>query len=211
MGQFESANWFIGVTIYFILFIATVTAVSSLGLDFEDGTTSTGSISGLSGDVEIFCSDPRYRYLPNGEYTETYEDNDQCSVSTGAFSSSVCNAIQGCTWSNVTEGFWFFSSTSEACTGDINLTYYDAADDGLCTGLNTSSCQLLGCTLYEYDPLNAEISSPKEIMGTVAELFTFRYDFGFTGLLNTLLSIFLVFIPLLIWILSLYFMLPFLH
>jgi hypothetical protein len=211
MGQLNAGVWLILTSIYFIIFISVVASVSSLGLDFEDGTISDGDISSLTGQSVFQCDTPRYAIRGDGSVYITRENNLDCRSSYGANNDKLCNQINGCTWENVTSGFWFFADTTETCNGDINLNFYDSENDGLCKGLTSNDCFILGCTYYETNPYTSDISSPKEIMGLIFQLFTFRYDFGFSGLLNIIISIFFMFIPLLIWIMSLYFMLPFAH
>ena len=220
MGQFQAGQWFIIITIYFVLFIGVVTAVANFSaennLNFDDGTTATGSINGLSAQTEYFCDADRYAWTPSGESYKISASNSDCSLTAGILKADVCNAINGCSWQNVTTGFWFFSSTTETCTGTLNDTYFGKnSSNNYCNAPasynNLTQCIYLGCSWYETNPLQNEINSPKEFIGLIADIFTFRYDFGFDGLLNTLITIFLVFIPLFIWLIALYYMTPFIH
>jgi len=221
MGKFTSGIWFILVTLYFIFFIGTVSVVNLFayeeGINFNDGTITNGSLTGLNVNPEFFCDTPRYTYSADGSNQfKINPSSSNCRDTAGVVSEDICERIVGCSWEEVTSGFWFFSSTSETCVGTINATHYGKTNqNNFCTANNVSgnltNCILMFCTWYETQPLQSDITSPRQLINLIGELFTFRYNFGFDGFLNIFITILFIFIPLLIWLLSLYFLLPFIH
>jgi hypothetical protein len=221
MGSFNAGVWFIVVSLYFILFIAVVSSVQTFsqetGIEFTDGTTANGSIDSLTLSSQPFCDTPRVRYGSDGSSSFQINPNeDDCSLTNGILNQQVCEGLVGCSWQNITTGFWFFSDTKETCIGTLNASYYGKDDtNNFCTApvvsSNATICIRMGCLMYTTEPLTYDITSPKQLFLLVTDLFSFRYDFGFDDLLNILLTIILIFIPLLIWLMALYYMIPFFH
>ena len=137
--------------------------------------------------------------------------------------------------------FWE-TTESASCIGDINATSYGVSqttpvlgrsyvtghtNTGLWakyTPFSDSSpcehpsvlkdielCSTFSCTWEKVTP-ETTFNSVSTIYGTVGDIFTFRYDFGFESTGLTLLVNFLfIILPLLILILSVYYMIPLLH
>jgi hypothetical protein len=215
MGEFKAGVWFALTTLYFFLFVGIATVATTFGSDvgaeYGSASFSGGDLVSFDSDSGLYCDDPRYGYAPNGDYIRVGVTDYRCSASLGATQEDVCNALLGCTWENVTSGFWFFASTDEGCTGTINASQYSLATANLCTTNITSECQILGCTVYEPQQESDIPKSPLYFLTVTADLFTFQYDFGFNNLTDTFLTFMAVFLPLLLWIYSLYMMLPVIH
>lgn len=212
----------IGISIYFILLIALTTYgeawANEVGINFGGNATDSVSLN-QSIEQQSSCDYPRYRYTPDGEQSKfNFDlDNTDCGISVGALGENECNAVQGCSWENTTSGFLFFSSQEESCVGDINKTYYNdgvatSKDMCLMDGLqgDKSNCQKLGCTVYEpQDDFGSGDVGFLSMFQQVSDLFTFRYDFGFEGILSVVSTLLLVWLPSLIVLLCLYILSPF--
>lgn len=208
------------LSMYFIIFLITVSAVDSLGITGSDGeTTDDVDISTLEPQINEFCSDPRVAWSADGSVYEIREAETDCQQSIGVISEDRCNALQGCEWRNETTYILFFSSVTEGCFGDINISYYNDGNsdyESVCELSepyeNRNTCLQLGCTWNRAteDDLS-QISNPRSILNILGELFSFRYDFGFSGLINTFVNLMLFYIPFIILAISIYFMLPFAH
>lgn len=248
-GSFGAGKWLIVLVIYFMFFILSVNSVQNLVN--ADNLNSDISLeinnydfSGILGNS--YCSNPRFSYDPatgeKEEYPKAFTDRLRCEESIGVLDQSTCDIIEGCTWENVTSGFWFWETTESAsCIGDINATAYGIEvttsifrprvaahnntgiyaantpflDPTPCTHpevlTNKTKCDLFSCS-WEDINIQSSYTEPSRVLDTVGDLFTFRYDFGFDNdNYNYILNILTFVIPLLMLIVSIYYMLPFAH
>src|SRR6056297_1702685 len=218
-GSFNAGVWFIGVMIYFVFFILIVHGTTSLDEETADSDLVEIELEGVNFDTLIgtnYCTSPRFGYnAQTGELTEYNRRNRDklfCEESPGALSQSECNDIAGCSWENVTTGFWFWESTESAsCIGDINATEYDIemtdpligrprvkshnntgiygtytpfSDPNVCEHPEVLYNKTL-CDLFvctwESATPDATFNSVGSIYSTVGDVFTFRHDFGFSN------------------------------
>lgn len=215
---------FLGLVIYYLFFILTLTYGEDLANEFGQtlggNTTVDVDVDNTFG-YDVYCDYPRYKYTQAGEGSRYYFDLDNldCDISAGVISQNVCNNIAGCNWTNITTGFWWFADTTEGCTGTINKTYYNDGTpssenlcliDGIQGSANANTCGVLGCTVYEPElDASGGVKSPLSILKVVGELFTFRYDFGFEKDIVDLGATFiLVYLPFMLLLLSIYLLSP---
>jgi len=133
-GEFKASTWFIAIAIYYIFFILAVYSAENISLGAStQGLTNTSLDSiNLQGTIgTYYCDNPRFYYNANTgeklEYSNAENDRLFCEQSEGVFSSSACNSINGCTWTNSTGGFWNWWTGTEVenlCLGDINASSY---------------------------------------------------------------------------------------
>lgn len=133
-----------------------------------------------------------------------------------------CNDLNGCIWKNAS--FLFVFNTS-GCIGDVNKTFYGINESvtfkTLCTDpvilFNESLCGVLGCTWLNYSEvvdLNYEIeqdNNAMDIIETVMFVAKFRADFGLPGAFNWIVTFIMLFIPVIMLFLAIYFASPFAH
>jgi len=137
--------------------------------------------------------------------------------------------------------FWTTTS-EPSCIGDINSTTYGIEknnpffgrprivshnntgywesftpfdDPSVCTHPNViqnkTLCNMFSCQ-WELVTADTSFNSVGSVYSTISEVFTFRYDFGFTNqTLSLLMNFIFIVLPLLLLIVSLYFMLPVVH
>jgi len=249
-GQAVAGVWFVAIAIYFIFFILGVYSAENIANGTSNTTLTNSDIDSINFNNIIgttICENPRYYYNPDTAEESIYNNaqNDRlfCEESVGIFSQTSCESIAGCTWENVTSGWWIFSSTDDAtCMGDINAsaygidvndgfigrprvaphnntgvwaTYTPFSDASVCTHPNVENnktlCDLFSCS---WTTISAEtgFNSAGDIYSTIGDIFTFRYDFGLSNNgVKFFLNFFFVVLPLLILIISIYFMLPVIH
>lgn len=240
-GEFNAGVWLVGIVIYFIFFILTTNGVSQLYAESgENITISSSNLDFSSFAGGNYCNNPRYAYNPETleqyEYKTTQYDFLNCEESIGVKSESICSNINGCSWDNVTSGFWFWTTTEEAsCIGNINASYYGIETTTEITGevvkahnntatfgivsicnhpnviQNKTLCSTFGCT-WDTLKIDNTYTSTSSVIDTVKDLFSFRYSFGFDDdTANNILNVIFFYIPLLMLIVSIYFMLPIVH
>lgn len=240
-GDFQAGKWLVILVIYFMFFIFTANGVSNLYTesDVSELSVSDSNFDYSSLIGENVCSNPRYYYDPTSldtyEYSNVNVRNLECDESIGVKSQTICESINGCVWENVTSGLWFWETTEAAsCLGKINASYYGintstifkgevvAAHDntptfGAATPCNhpnvlenQSLCDIFSCTWQKVEIADSYTSS-SSVVDTVKELFTFRYDFGFSDNVNSIVIFIFFIIPLIMIIVSIYYMLPFAH
>jgi len=247
-GEFQAGIFLIFAVAYFFFFILVVNSSENVaGL----GATNTSLVNIDLGTVEFdaiigssFCTNPRSGYdATTGEsylYSNAQSDRLFCEESIGIKGSSICSDIAGCSWQNVTSGWWFWTSTTSAsCIGNINSSYYNIESTNPIIGrprvkvhnntgywatytpfndpsacehpnvlLNKTLCDMFSCS-WEIATADTTFNSVGSIYSTIAEVFTFRYDFGFSNeAIAVLMNFIFIVLPLLVLIISLYFMIP---
>lgn len=215
----------LGLAIYMILFVLTVSYAGEVANYFEftlQGNATKDVDLELSLGSEYSCGYPRYKYATTGESSKYVFDKDNldCEVSAGAISPKTCDFFEGCTWKNETSGFLWFKDVTGICEGDLNKTFYNDGvytEEKICdvVGLqgneNTLTCSQLGCTVYEPRNLGevSGISSTADVMGTLGNLFSFKYDFGFErSIFNFLANFTFFYLELIVLVIALYILSP---
>jgi len=246
-GSILGASVFFFLFIYFVVFILVADGADSMGTENDDinVTDFSGTDGGLYG-IGYFgqvCNTPRYEYDP--ESTDVSETNDpdhlDCERTKGVLRSDICNSIEGCSWENVTSGFWFWETTEDAtCLGSINASYYGidttsflgrevvvehsntevfrdryGSKKSICNHPNVvrneSLCNTFSCT-FDFLQTDLEDTGLSSIRRTAGDVFTFRYDFDVeNSVLSFVINFVLVILPMIALLISIYFMLPIVH
>lgn len=213
MGDFKSLPLISILTVYFFLFL-TITVVAD---DVEMDEYYSGDI--ISNGT---CTAPRIAFDDEFKTYEVNEPSANCIKTRVAYDEQGCNDIPGCAWDNETI-FFFFNTGSQICDGSIDK---DNLSGGESWGLFTSVCELadvrynqtlcynIGCTWASGGESFSKIDNKNQLLTTISDLFTFRYDFGFSGDLETVnivINFFLFYLPLVLLIGAIYFMIPIIH
>lgn len=128
--SFGGASWLVLLLFYFTMFILIVYSAETIGDNI--GNASIDSYEDIFGRIslgEYYCDSPRYKIDPNtaerSEYVGSFSKSLKCLESRGVIDETTCNNIAGCTWENVTSGWWIFESTDDAsCLGTIDALSY---------------------------------------------------------------------------------------
>lgn len=218
MGEFRAGSLFVFVLIYMILayaITAGITSVSAADINVTGNESVQDSLS-LSGGT---CEPPRER----GDIFASF-DSLRCT-STPVEDEAVCNDINGCTWSNATSTLLFFE-TSASCDGVINATSYDSTaqtdeeslvEPEFCEleGFDDSqsTCEQVGCTWINPDETQVTASSGfSTVTSTFGVLSGFRADIiGLPSMVGWLYAMFTFYIPLVLLLISIYYMIPVIH
>lgn len=213
------ARWFILLVFYFTFFVV-ITAVAD-NTTIDDYIVVENEIL-----VQGQCTPPRFAIFPDGQEDEITDKAfmRKCRLHTrGTFDETQCDIIPGCEYKEeVSRWYWF--DQSEGCYGQMdifqlnnNQTVFFPQFTSMCELENVISdpemCHAVGCTWDETIEQGALVipRTPTSLFRTVGDLFTFQYDFGFSGLANFLLIFILFYIPFLMILLCGYLLLPFLH
>jgi hypothetical protein len=207
MGDFKALTLFVALVIYFFLFLF----IANVGEQAE-----VDNYISLNESIEAFCTTPRHSFDADGDTNRILASSKRCVKTKVGFDESGCNSLEGCTWVN--ESTFFFWSSPSACEGDINRSFYTNESIGLippnlCVmeGFQDQDlCFNIGCTWMD-SASEINVKDTKGMLELVGELFTFRYDFGFSGLYNVLTVFFSFWLPFLLLIGCVYYMLPFIH
>lgn len=218
MGDYRAGGLFVFCLLYLILayaVTASVTAYNTENINVSGNESVQDSLS-LSGGS---CQGPRER----GDVFSSF-DSLKCT-STPVEDENVCNEINGCSWSNATTTLLFFE-TAASCRGTINATAYDSTaqvnsdtltSPGFCelSGYDNdrATCERVGCQWV--DAQNIEVtptSGFSTVTSTIGVLSGFRADIiGLPPLVSFLYSMFTFYIPLVLLIISIYYMIPVIH
>jgi len=245
MGEFKAGGMFVLMIIYFIVFIASVSLGEQINQESSEINVES-QIEGLEGyynDFSKICITPRFEYDPDtADITESNDPNNLlCEKSKGVLSKTICESIEGCSWENVTNGFWFWKSTEPAsCLGNINGTAYGIETktflgqnyvsdhnnteyfednynikNSVCTHPNViknkTLCDTFSCSYNRLDTPEPE-ANLNSIKNSVGDIFTFRHDFGFESTTAQFFgNLLFVVLPLIMLAISIYFMLPVVH
>lgn len=239
-GEFQAGVWFSVLVVYFIFFILVVNSANNIDPTLQGDSNATIDESRYISISSYECTEPRYKYNPETLETTEMRNSElrsiDCEESIGTKSADDCNSISGCNWENVTTGFWFWKSTEYAsCLGHINVSAYGMDTSSTFSGdvlaphdntgtlrtaspcnhpnviENRSNCDLFSCSWERIDN-TAAFENPTDIYATVGEVFTFRYDFGFSdSTVSFILNFIFILLPLLALSVSLYFLIPFFH
>ena len=256
-AETSEMNWIIAVFIYFVILITLSSAIVAIGLESQNQYNS--SINDADFDAFGFlyqCTDPRYKYDATTGIKEEYGglgiDRLFCDESAGIFSNESCSAIEGCTWTEISQQTWWQWLTGQSanvtyfCDGVINATYYgvpmrepyigspkvafhgDSAgfwknirqqytpfgsNPSPCTHdnirYNKTSCDVFSCSWGEYN-IHDEITSASSIRLALGNIFGFQAPFGFEDnrTFGFIVQSFLVWLPLIIFIVAFIKMLP---
>jgi hypothetical protein len=186
---------------------------NNINVTGADGVKDSLSLSDGS------CQGPRDR----GDVFASF-DSLQCS-STPVEDETVCDAINGCSWSNATQTFLFFE-TSASCNGVINASFYDTTavvDDnilespGFCelSGYDNdrATCERVGCKWVDAQGIQVTPTSGfSTVTSTIGVLSGFRAEIiGLPPMVAFLYSMFTFYIPLVLLLISIYYMIPVIH
>jgi hypothetical protein len=176
------------ILIYFLFFSFIADAVHDFDTSVNNNTTSEDIESSIYNNLELknikYCDSPRYRYdILTGQTLEINVanlGNLDCEWSIGAKDQNTCESIEGCNWVNVTKGFsilgWCPSGDCvdyEACTGNINGTYYN---------INVSLTN--NVKDYNYLDYQAEMGINSDYDDIIGYLKLNKTQNVFTGLIN---------------------------
>lgn len=221
MGDIKAGKWAIGVLVYFVLLSFILSLANAISTEYDLDFITSSSIDELSNGTTTIgtCEDPRYYVNSGGELKEEFVGNRKsCASTLGVYDSDTCSTIQGCTWDNITTGFWWWTSTgAESCIGDINVTYYNNGSgigttrvcDMYTLSSDEASCNAIGCT---WNDGSAESITYATVSSLFVDLFTFDISFGFENdFFNNFIILLLIYVPLIILAVAIYFMLPIIH
>lgn len=224
MGEFKSGVLALSLFIYLSAFI--------FGLAILDNFTNTFEIESLThnGEVSNFidpstlgsCQLPRSAFNP---VTGLWEDmnvitqhSTKCEYTTGNIDETGCNSIDGCSYQLNT--FLWFTTGTQGCVGLVNLTSLgvDAPAVNIYGEVrnlheyidNQDTCELFGFTWTDAQE-NINSINLEGILTLIGDVFTFRISFSESTFLSILITFIAFYIPLIAFIIALYFMLPFLH
>lgn len=220
MGEFKAGQWVVILFFYFTVLIIIVAASDNLyGEIYVTGEAGIEGYDNLLFMTDAACENPRFKYNPttgeSSQYNRGQVDSLDCSQSYGTLSKNDCDSITGCSWDNVTSGFWFWKSIDEGCTGYIDSDSYgvDSKVKDLFGGISVkphdtytafsssnvksiSPCNHANvvrdeelCRLFSCSWVSVDFTEnydkPSSILKTMGSVFTFKYDFGIE---NNLLS-----------------------
>jgi len=225
MGDNKSGVTFIWVTLYFVLLgiILSTSNIFLVGLGVTPiGLTDNDAINFKFGANEYnVCSNPRWFLKSDGTYgaNDYLTHSNACDITGGFLDENICNDLEGCTWTNETTFFfWTIESEDFICTGDVNITHYNNDSEknyfsSMCTlsdfQNNETLCTYMGCTWFTHNSVSS--GSSGVLYEQVKNAFTLRFETGLPSPYNEVILILMLYIPLLVLFVSLYFMLPFIH
>ena len=208
VGSGTAGVWILGMLIYFFFLIVIVTNVSN----FDATITYSGEEILNSSFLETRCETPRYTINDDGEQVVSgWKNNPSCELTFGQYNEDLCNALEGCTWENVTSGWWLWESSDYVCNGDVNTTYYNNNETHSGTVCSMSSlqnnedlCFIMGCTYYTEEVASAleGLSDINTMFDTIAGLIVFDADIGVPTGFAYLFSFIFFYIPLLVLIMA---------
>lgn len=238
MGEVNSTKWIIVVLLYMfiinIIILGSQAVADYYGDTWETNLSVTNATFTNNYDSDSTkCESPRHLFYLSSEgvlksgkelgilYSPIIEDN--CEQTAGIYSQLECQRIEGCEWVNVTSGWWFWETTTDiqSCEGNINWTYYNNGVEpstflNVCnlplidnnTETSRSVCENIGCSIVSYDYSSVDYSATG-IWNNLKDLATFNLDFNTeTPFLATMISFFALYLPLIILLLQLRFLLP---
>jgi hypothetical protein len=221
MGSATAGKWAIGMFIYFAVFLTIVTNAQSI----DSSVTYSGGIDTVSAS-RTGCYAPRYSFNAQGEASELLggaKRTDYCQYTQGVNNENICTSLNGCTWTNQTSCFLFFTceTSIETCEGRLNQTFYDYTTSslnyskGICdidkAQDNATLCEALGCQYGTQESVIGSEGNQENVFSTIGKMFTFSVDIGLPTAGNVVFTLFLFYLPFFILLLALYFALPFLH
>lgn len=129
------------ISIYFSLFTIGVNSVENVEQKsyMDDGFIYDEYLSNIEG----MCTNPRTIYQKESENKIDVESYDKpsntvkfldCEITQGVTGEDKCEQIEGCNWTTIESGWWFWGSSYETCTGSINFTYYNISEAYKITG-----------------------------------------------------------------------------
>lgn len=208
MGEYKALKLFVYLIIYFFAF-GTILTILSL-----DDTNIENEVD-LNFSDDSFCDGPRIAYNIHLEAYEVFPTSNNCKHTRVAYDKNGCEDLYGCSFINDTG---WFSSDEYVCNGTINFSRYGESlgsdIDNLCRfeGVQVEDvCYDVGCTWYNDAEEYSDIKSPNTLLSVTGSLFSLRYDFGLTGIFNIITNFIMFYIPLILLVGSIYFMLPILH
>jgi len=233
MVRSVATKWIIGLVIYFVVLFLFMSMISQFSDDYhlEEGGIISSSGGGTGAIISAGgCANPREELKESDAKCSSL-----MSLGT-IYDNTSCEEINGCVWEEknsilATITLGFLGTSTFTCRDNINVTFYNnnvtfgALGDGaggnayswlvtedVCdlAGLDERGlCQSFGCTWYYTDALE-NLNYKKGIfvvLDVIGDIITFRVNFS-TGSssINALLTLFLIWIPLIILILSGYIM-----
>jgi hypothetical protein len=138
-ADFNAGMYIFVIICYFIAFSFIVTAVTNMTEETSKNFTQDNIYSSLTYQLGrtsfSYCDDPRLRYkFGSSEGIQISEFNAnylRCDWSRGLQSESDCNAISGCNWTNINNGFSIFGlclwgcDTLKSCVGNMDVSAYN--------------------------------------------------------------------------------------
>lgn len=231
MGESKATIWVLGLILYFfILFLFTSSLQTSRELlSFSDNRLNVTD-PGWREQGNVFFN-PTYQNQCSGTgggRSMNFLQNIQCNqLALDNEDYNGCNNVTGCTWQNRSSFFGLFVSDPE-CTGIVDKTTYNITG-GLNTYCESSGLQSVeNCTLFKCDwvdfsslPTNTKgaslsgneplsLSTTTNIWNTIKFMASFRTDIGL-GNFNFIFSLLFFWIPTVMLLLAIYFMIPFFH
>lgn len=223
------------------VYIVNSTDIISQHYGLENGVSNaTGEFVNdgiVDFDPEGVCQNPRYKYMVDfaAETVDTRPmmrtESLACINTQGVTDNVTCNSIPGCEWE--VQSFWFREDKA-TCAGVVDAAQLGIEVDSSFFGtdivarhdnsrptkrvsvcdhpevvLDEDRCDLFGCT-WETDP-DTDIGYDN-IFNTVTTVFTFNYDFGLeNAMLVSILNFLFIGLPMLLLVMSIYFIIPFIH
>lgn len=240
MGDFRGTRYLLILLVYFagLITFLTLTEVFANEYDLEYGvnySTNFTAIAGLTPSDIGECGYPREFINPaTGETDEVpsfIKHTSLCKYSSGSANPEKCEDIDGCFVENETFLF-FFTTDVIGCGGYVNLTNYttvptvrvdlSGTTKTFINGTegkfpiycelftNQTTCQDLGCNWRDYEEI-PETVSEFDVFTILGDLITFQATFSNNGFINIILTFILFYIPSVMFIIGLYYSLPFLH
>ena len=233
MGQFDAGKTILWLAVYFIILILGLFIVETVASEYNlaYSVTSNANESSLLAFNSQFgvCEEPRI-VIDSDTKEESQislfnQNSDACQDTIGNYNENQCSSISGCTWVNVTPFWWWQNTDVQECSGTVNLTSLGLAgvelnvygevdiqaeiNDILDTPTRQIACETLGYT-WSDEQTEQEVSIGT-ITSITGSLFSYQASFTDNFLLDLLLTTLLFYLPFLIFLVAIYFSLPFIH
>ena len=225
MVRSVATKWIIGLVIYFVILFSFMSMIGTFANEYnleEGGIISSSGGGDIAPEINETCMNPREYVNPITGEQYLLNANDKRCEHLIFINSTSCDAIEGCSWSPSGVAPWYlaflgFPDYDASCEGDVDIDYYGYNGStfsrfDICElpDLTEDICYDLGCT-WSTDNAFDEIGYKNGffvVAKVVGDIITFRLNFstGSSGI-NALLTLILIWIPLMIMILSGYIML----
>lgn len=220
IAKINAAIWIIVILIYYTVIFLLLTAFVNSQAAVTNSLSPNADLNNpgfdLKGNIftqDGYCSGKGEAMTLTKEIFCKKLDIDKDDIAS-------CNNVSGCAWSNVTDLFGI-TITPQGCYSDVNKSFYGINDSfdrksAYCgsPGLQAEEiCETFLCNWYnastQFNQISASsTNSMATVWDTISWITTFQFDIGW-GEFNWIFSLIAFYIPMLILIIALMFMLPF--
>jgi len=226
MGSFSAGKTLVSCLIYFLV-LGTILNISNTFLVSLDRTPigfNDNDALEFSYDLTSnSCDSPRYYpYVDGVQKENTQAFREDCGMTNGIFYEGLCTSISGCSWGVDSPEWWEIwkdDNVSDTCLGEINTSdYNNGTERGVFQTIcdlsslqdNETLCNTLGCTYFEHTEGISKHTS--EILWVqIGNVFTLSFETGLPSPYNEVILIFMLYLPLIMFLIAGYYMLPFIH